>query len=120
MSCRGTVFKSAVFTKHNDPIIASANLIVVRPKEKILGQYIKIFFESPIGLAMIKSFQRGTTIMNLNHSDIMEMEIPIIPISKQEEMIEQYQKELSNYKKSIKEAESRWTKVKNVLYKKLT
>lgn len=120
LSCRGTAIKSAVFETQENTIIASANLIVVRPKEKMLGEYIKIFFESPIGLAMIKSFQRGTTIMNINHSDIMEMEIPLIPISEQKDMVEQYHHELNIYKKTTSEAESRWTNIKDKLYNKLT
>ena len=120
LSCRGTAIKSAVFKTQDNTIIASANLIVIRPKERMLSEYIKIFFESPIGLAIIKSFQRGTTIMNINHSDIMEMEIPIIPISEQEDMIEQYHNGLSIYKKTIREAETRWTNIKDNLYNKLT
>lgn len=120
LSCRGTAIKSAVFETQNKTIIASSNLIVIRPNEKVIGEYIKIFFESPIGLAIIKSFQRGTSIMNINHSDIMEMEIPLIPISEQQEMIDKYKNELSIYKKTISQAESRWTKTKNSLYSKLT
>jgi len=120
LSCRGTAIKSAVFEKQDKTIIASANLIVVRPKEKIKGEYIKIFLESPIGLAITKSFQRGTTIMNINHADIMEMEIPLITISEQQEMIDKYNTEFSIYKRTIREAESRWGNIKNSLYQKLS
>lgn len=119
LSCRGTAIKSAVFQKQDKVIIASANIIIIRPKVQVLGEYIKIFLESPIGMAMIKSFQRGTTIMNINHSDIMEMEIPIIPISEQEKMINSYNDELSIYKTTISQAEGRWGNVKNSIYNKL-
>jgi hypothetical protein len=119
LSCRGTAIKSAVFETQPKTIIASANLIVVRPKGKIKGEYIKIFFESPIGLAMVKSFQRGTSIMNINHSDIMEMEIPLIPLNEQQDMINQYHEELSIYKKTVSEAENRWGNVRNSLYNNL-
>ena len=47
---------NAVFSRQEKTIIASANLVVIRPKDKVLGEYIKIFLESPIGIAMIKSF----------------------------------------------------------------
>ncbi len=120
LSCRGTAIKSAVFEVQNKTIIASANLIVIRPKEKVSGEYIKIFMESPIGLAIIKSFQRGTKIMNINHADIMEMEIPLLPIEEQKEMIANYNSELAIYKKTISKAENRWTKIKDNLYNKLT
>jgi len=120
LSCRGTAIKSAVFETQNKTIIASANLIIIRPKEKVIGEYIKIFFESPIGLAIIKSFQRGTTIMNINHADIMEMEIPVIPMSAQREIINKYNDELAIYKSTISEAASRWAAMKNSLYNRLT
>jgi hypothetical protein len=120
LSCRGTAIKSAVFEIQDKTVIASANLIVIRPKEKVKGEYIKIFFESPVGLAIIKSFQRGTTIMNINYSDIMEMEIPILPINKQQEMIEQYNKEFKTYKETIKKAETRWSNMKDSIYNELT
>lgn len=100
-------------------LIASANLIVIRSKEKLLGEYIKIFFESPIGMAMIKSFQRGTTIMNINHSDIMEMEIPLLSLDEQKEIIRNYDEELNIYKSAISKAESRWNNTKNNIYNKL-
>jgi restriction endonuclease S subunit len=119
ISCRGTAIKSAVFAKQDKIIIASANLIVIRPKEKVKGEFIKIFFESPIGLAIIKSFQRGTTIMNINYSDIMEMEIPLLPFDKQQEIIKQYQIELEVYKDTIKNAESRWSNIKDGIYNEL-
>lgn len=119
LSCRGTAIKAAVFKAQDKLIIASANVIVIRAKEKVLGEYIKIFFESPIGIAIIKSFQRGTTIMNINHSDIMEMEMPIVSISEQEEMIKSYNEELGRYKATIWEAENRWGSIKNNIYKQL-
>jgi restriction endonuclease S subunit len=119
LACRGTAIKSAVFRQQDKTMIASANLIVIRSKEKVLSEYIKIFFESPIGIAMIKSFQRGTTIMNINHTDIMEMEIPIIPMNEQQEMIGRYRDELCIYKATISEAQSRWQTTQNSLYNKL-
>lgn len=119
LSCRGTAIKSAVFETQDKIIIASANLIVIRPKERIKGEFIKIFFESPIGLAVIKSFQRGTSIMNINYSDIMEMEIPLLSMSKQQEMIDQYNEELNVYKETVKKAETRWLNIKENIYNEL-
>ena len=119
LSCRGTAIKSAVLTAQDKTIIASANLLVIRPGKEVLGEYLKIFLESPVGVAMINSFQRGTTIMNINHLDIMEMEIPLLSLEEQQEIINKYQNELAIYKTAISEAESRWGKIKNSLYRKL-
>jgi restriction endonuclease S subunit len=120
LSCRGTAIKSAVFTAQDKTIIASANLIVVRPKEKVKGEFIKLFFESPVGLAIIKSFQRGTSIMNINHTDIMEMEIPLLPMGKQQEIIDRYHEELKIYKEAVQKAEARWSNTKSSIYNQLT
>lgn len=119
LSCRGTAIKSAVFEAQDKIIIASANLIVIRPKEKAKGEFIKIFFESPVGLAIIKSFQRGTTIMNINYADIMEMEIPLLPMNRQQEIIDQYNEELKAYKEAIQKAEVRWSNSKDNIYNEL-
>lgn len=116
LSSRGSAIKTAVFETQEKMIIASANLIVIRPKEKVKGEFIKIFLESPVGLAIIKSFQRGTTIMNINHADIMGMEIPILPIEKQLELIQQYHEEFKIYKETIKKAETIWTAIKGKIY----
>ncbi len=118
LACRGTALKSAVVRQQAKTMIASANLIVIRPREKVLSEYLKIFLESPIGIALIKSFQRGTTIMNINHTDIMEMEIPLLPITEQQEMIDRYRDELRIYKAAISEAQTRWQDTQNSLYNK--
>ncbi len=119
LSCRGTAIKSAVFEKQDQLIIASANLIVIRPKKPFIGGYIKLFLESPVGIAIIKSFQRGTKIMNLNHSDIGEIEIPCLPVEKQREMANLYNQEQRHYQQKTQELESQWESVKQQLYRQL-
>lgn len=119
LSCRGTAIKSAVFESQDKIIIASANLVVIRPKKRVKGEFIKLFFESPVGLAIIKSFQRGTTIMNINYADIMEMEIPLVSIIKQRDMIEQYNNEFKIYKETVKKAEEKWSNIKDNIYNEL-
>lgn len=60
--------------------------------------------------------------MNINYSDIMEMEIPLLSIAKQEEIIHQYhqyRKELEVYKETIKHAQGRWSNIKNDIYNEL-
>ncbi|MCE5227135.1 MAG: restriction endonuclease subunit S [Porphyromonadaceae bacterium] len=116
LSSRGTAIKTAVFEAQEKLIIASANFIVIRPKEKVRGEFIKIFLESPVGLAMIKSFQRGTTIMNINHADMMEMEIPLLPMEQQLDLIRQYHEEFKIYKETIHKAETIWSDIKGKIY----
>ncbi len=116
LSCRGTAIKTAIFSQQERLTIASANIVVIRPNKDVLSAYIKMFFESPTGLVMIKSFQRGTTVMNINHTDIMEMEIPLLPMTRQKAITSEYDCELASYKKQIADAEQRLTETKDKLF----
>jgi hypothetical protein len=119
LSCRGTAIKAAVFTAQAGITIASANLLVIRPKEKVLGEFIRIFLESPLGLAIIKSFQRGTNIINLNPADLMEMEMPLLALEKQDELIQHYKSEAFLYRKICKMAEKRLADEKKKIHEQL-
>jgi hypothetical protein len=120
LTCRGTVNKFAVYRKKDDKVvIASANIIVVRFKKHILGDYAKIVFESPIGILLIKSLQRGTTVMNINPSDIEELPMYLVPIDAQEKSIREYKEFHEEYKNNIKKAQTRWSKSKKYLHKSL-
>ncbi|MBB3111782.1 hypothetical protein FHS18_003850 [Paenibacillus phyllosphaerae] len=119
MTCRGTVTKLAVFPETNETVIASANIIVIRFKSTILSQYAKIFLESPTGSALIQSFQRGTTVMNLNPADVAEIEIPVLSQDQQLERINRYIQEEERYNTVVREATTRWEQVKNQIYSDL-
>jgi len=119
ISCRGTMNKVAVFKSNSHKVIASANLIVMRPKENILGDYLKIFLESPVGSTFIKSFQRGSTIMNINPADIKEIEIPLLDLEKQREIAEHYNEEKTLFKETIEKALKRWNEQKLFIYNRL-
>lgn len=119
MTCRGTVNKLAVFPETQGVVIASSNMIVIRFKSVIKSHFAKMFLESPVGTALIQSFQRGTTVMNLNPADVAELELPLIPEDTQLELIEQYIREKERYKEVIREAANRWEQVKSQLYEQL-
>lgn len=116
MTCRGTINKLAVFPESKGMFIASANIIVIRFKSSISSQFAKIFLESPTGSALIQSFQRGTTVMNLNPADVAEIELPLLTIKEQLDRIERYLQEKERYKAIIRDATTRWEQVKNQLY----
>jgi hypothetical protein len=119
ISCRGTMNKVAVFKSNNHKVIASANLIIIRPKENILGDYLKIFLESPVGSTLIKSFQRGSTIMNINPVDIKEIEIPMLDLEKQREIAEHYSEEKKIFRETTEKAHKRWNEQKLFIYNRL-
>ncbi|MFY9393713.1 MAG: restriction endonuclease subunit S, partial [Halanaerobiales bacterium] len=119
LSCRGTAIKTGVFRRKKNIVIASANVIVIRPNHRILSDYLKIFFESPVGTALIKSFQRGTTIVNINPTDIAEMEIPLLSMEEQKEIASHYNAEINLYRETISKAEERFAAEKEKIYKRL-
>ena len=119
LSCRGTAFKTGVFRKQKGIVIASANVIVIRPNHRVLSDYLRIFFESPVGIALIKSFQRGTTVVNINHVDIAEMEIPLLSMEEQKELADKYAKEAALFRETVAKAEKRFQEEKEKIYNRL-
>ncbi|WP_339178422.1 N-6 DNA methylase [Paenibacillus sp. FSL R5-0701] len=116
MTCRGTQTKLAVFPGHSQMVIASANMIVIRFREQVNSMYAKMFLESPVGLAFIQSFQRGTTVMNLNPADVGEIEIPLWPMERQLTMSQQYVEEKKLYMETLQAATQRWEQQKEQMY----
>ncbi|WP_418038780.1 N-6 DNA methylase [Paenibacillus xylanilyticus] len=116
MTCRGTQTKLAVFPGHSQMVIASANIIVIRFREQVDSMYAKMFLESPVGLALIQSFQRGTTVMNLNPADVGEIEIPLWPMERQLSMSQQYREEKKLYMDTIQAATKRWEQQQERMY----
>ncbi|CAM4359045.1 restriction endonuclease subunit S [Paenibacillus alkaliterrae] len=119
MTCRGTVIKLAIFPGSEEMVIASANIIVIRFKSSLFAQFVKVFLESPTGMAFIQSFQRGTTVMNLNPSDVGEIEIPTLPEEKQHQLVTHYLDEKKRYKAVILEAHARWEQAKQEVYQRI-
>lgn len=119
MTCRGTQTKLAVFPDYSQIVIASANMIVIRFQEQVDSMYAKIFLESPVGMALIQSFQRGTTVMNLNPADVGEIEIPLLPLEKQLAISEAYRKEKQLYSETMQAASRRWEAQRELIYSTL-
>jgi hypothetical protein len=119
ITCRGTVNKVAVVHHLPKTVIASANIIVIRFHGNVLSEYVKIFLESPVGTELVKTFQRGTTVMNINPNDLGELEIPLPDRKVQEQIVAEYRKEQQIYREAIHKATQRWQRVKTRIYDQL-
>lgn len=119
VTARGTTVKIAVFEQQSTICIPSANINVIRPREMLRGAYLKLFLESPVGIKMLQSLQRGTVVVNINYKDIMELEVPVLPIEVQDELIEEYNTGLKLYKGTVAAAEEGWRGVKQDIQSKL-
>lgn len=119
VTARGTTVKIAVFEKQPMICIPSANINVIRPKEMLRGAYLKLFLESPVGIKMLQSLQRGTVVVNINYKDIIELEVPVLPLEAQDALIEEYNAGLKFYKDTIAAAEEGWRGVQHEIQSKL-
>lgn len=119
ITARGTVIKTAVFQKQPFTCITSANINVIRPTGTLRGAYLKLFLDSPVGGKLLKSLQRGSTVVNLNYKDLSELEIPVPPIQVQDTLIAEYNAGLTLYKQTLAAAEEAWLGVQNEILTKI-
>lgn len=108
---RGTAIRVAVFHEEDFsfPCIASSNVIVIRPDEKVLkSMYLKIFLDSPIGGKIISQAQQGTAVMNISYKDLNDIEVPLPTMEEQNDITVKYEYELRHFQETIRKAEERW------------
>ena len=117
---RGTVLRVAMFKEQKYPCIASSNVIVIRPKKELLrGTYLKIFLDSPLGNKVLNAKQQGAMAINISYKDLKSMEIPLLPLAEQEELAEEYERELDIYQKAVEAAKTRWKNTVNKLQRRI-
>lgn len=119
VTARGTTVKVAVFKAQPTICIPSANINVIRPKEMLNGTYLKLFLESPVGVKLLKSLQRGTGVVNINFKDMSELEVPVLPLEEQETLVQEYNTGLRLYKETIAAAEEGWRGIQAEIQSKL-
>ncbi|MBX4150741.1 restriction endonuclease subunit S [Paenibacillus lautus] len=120
LPARGTAVRIVVFKEQKYPCIASSNIIVIRPNEKLLlGTYLKVFLDSPMGNKVLEGKQQGTVVINISYKDLKTLEIPLLRVEEQKVIAEEYEQERSRYVKSIRLAEDRWNEVIERLQKSI-
>lgn len=120
VSSKGTMLKLAVFEEQNEPVIASANFTILRPKDqRITGFYIKFYLDSVEGRELLETANTGKSTINLNTKLIESIRIPIIPKMKQLYLEQTYAKGLNIYQQKIIRANQEWDKLKSEIRKNL-
>lgn len=116
LPARGTAIRIAVFKEQNYPCIASSNIIVIRPNEKLLlGTYLKVFLDSPMGNKILAGKQQGTVVINTSYKDLKTLEVPLLRIDEQKIIAEEYESEYLKYAETVRLAENRWREVEERL-----
>jgi len=98
VSAKSSKIKTAVVEITNDDkILASGNLLVLRPdKSKINPVYLKMFFESETGNKILSSIQTGTVILSINPSQLKKIDISLLDMKRQEELARKYMAKLDS------------------------
>lgn len=87
-------------------VIASANFILLRPNnDKLLGEVLVAYFNSPAGQSMLDATSTGAIIKNINLSNIKKMEIELPDLNKQHEIAELFHASNQAYQSTINLAE---------------
>lgn len=108
ITSKGTVLKIAVFQKQSYPILASANLTIIRPAETLRSYYIKLFLETKAGRQQLLATDRGKKVMNLSTQGIKHIRIPLLPLVKQDYQLARYLNGKTVYQRKIERAKKEW------------
>lgn len=89
IASRGTAYKVAIVPDHNEPLVLSNMFIRIRITDKAYKpEYIKVFLDSPVGVALIEGMKKGGTVKALTTRDIEDIEFPDIDLNEQEKIIQ--------------------------------
>lgn len=96
----------------SNKIIVTGGMIIIRPvSSKLNPTYLKIYLESEQGQKLLKSIQKGMTIVTLNSKELAEITIPLPPISHQYKIAQRFNSKLS----TLWALKSEVTKIENDL-----
>lgn len=120
IASRGTAYKVAIVPDHNEPLVLSNMFIRIRIMDKAYKpEYIKIFLESPVGVALIEGMKKGGTVKALTTRDIEDIEFPDIEIDEQEKINQTVNDAEQKYIDLIKQAEEKLKQGKLSAYSKM-
>ena len=108
---------SVVELKENERLIPSGNFTVLRLDTSIINPYyLKMFFESSKGNAIINSIKSGGALPSINISQLKDIKVPVPPIEEQNKIVNRYlakTDEIQMIKSKLKNLEDSLTEIKN-------
>ncbi len=117
LSKNGQPFKVAVASvKDGRRILVTGNLFVITlDRTKANPYYIKAFLDSEAGIEELKSITVGSTISTIGISQLSTIDIPAIPLERQEEIAKKYVSILSEIEMLQKTIDSRKADLNTIL-----
>lgn len=108
---------SVVELKENERLIPSGNFTVLRLDTSIVNPYyLKMFFESSKGNAIINSIKSGGALPSINISQLKDIKVPVPPIEEQNKIVNRYlakTDEIQMIKSKLKNLENSLIEIKN-------
>ena len=103
MSCSGTMWKISIVPEWIKKWIINQALLVLKPRNKLINEYLKLFMESWVFQEEITKYSKWAAIKNVASVKILkQIKIPLPPLSKQKEIVA-YLDEVFEKNKEIKE-----------------
>lgn len=97
--------------KEGQQILASGNLYIIEIDEKKADPYyLRAFFESERGSAILKSITHGVAIQTIAADDLKNIRIPLLPMEEQKRIVRKYcaeMDEIAILKREIARTEER-------------
>lgn len=115
MTSKSSKVKIAVVDfEPEDNVIVTGGMFIIRPNtEEINPVFLKMFFESNIGIELLKSIQKGVVIPIITTSMLKELIISCPPIDDQNLYAKKYNSKLNMYIAMKKELEELEYTIKN-------
>ncbi|AEF25256.1 Type I restriction-modification system specificity subunit [Streptococcus parauberis KCTC 11537] len=76
--------------------------------------------DSPIGQALLDEADHGKDVINLSTKDLLDISIPVIPLVKQDYLINNYLRGLNDYHRKLNRAQQEWQHLQNEIEKALS
>lgn len=108
LSCRGTVLKVARVPHSAASLLASSNLIVVRPGERLHPAFLLAVLRSHIWQDMLRKRSRSSSsLVQLTARDVADLPVPVPALHAQSEIAALVEAEEDHYRSAIEAAERR-------------
>ncbi len=110
ISAKGSKIKTSVYDKSilKGVTVPLGNVMVLRiDKEKYNPHFLKVFLNTPLGLKLLENAQTGSTIVNLNKKNLLELKIPNVKIEEQNKIAVDYLVAVDSYSYALKEVEKK-------------
>lgn len=112
LSIRGQSLKVAIFDSERDDVLLSQNFVGIRCEHNLDPQFLKLYFESPTVQFIFRSKLTGSTVMNLPIKEVESLNIPLLPLNKQQEIVQTYMLEKQRLQEQLRELKNQLKQLK--------